>query len=487
MVELLDDSARLRLARAWLVLADAHDADRARQLIEEGLRDYPNDESLVLAARVLGQRDPDDDPDDILGDSKRLEAPSRQRVETTKAPPSLWRWPYVHGKAEEALASEDFDAAWIYAGKELEIARRGGVPTAEAYSEIHRIRVMIHRGELDAAAHAAEGILDRSDLTDVRLAPTLALEKWDVQDDAMGALVDLAECRGAFEDRVLAIERVRAHRVLWGQRELAADAACSLADLLLDHDRSEEAERWARDAADEYRSIGRTGDRARALVLLCRALVDKGHWAEAVEAASQAARLAESGNEPDQMFDAYLWHGQSLFRQARATERPALFAEAALAYRKLQKWVADGHDDQDPGGLQTTGCLSDALYFGGRINEAISVQRALAEQADAVLGAAHDRAVRAYRVLGYRLAEADERAEALTVQMEVHRRLARKHGLDHEETLAAARSVAELLDTLDRPADVATWRAEIARSVGRMSVEDSLDADVARATVDDPM
>ena len=50
----------------------------------------------------------------------------------------------------------------------------------------------------------------------------------------------------------------------------------------------------------------------------------------------------------------------------------------------------------------------------------------------------------------------DEPAQALTVRMEVHRRLAGNHGLDHEETIAAARSVAALLDTLDRPADVAT-------------------------------
>src|SRR5664279_2257240 len=214
---------------------------------------------------------------------QRLEQPARQRVETTTATRSLWRWPYVYAKASNALDVEDFEAVWKYADEGIEIARRAGVPTAQAYSEIQRIRVMIHRDEFDAATRAAEGILDRSDLVNVRLGPTVELETWDVLDDALGALVDIADKRGSLDERVSAIERVRAHRVLSGQRELAADAAASLADVLLDHDRSEEAARWARDAADEYRSIGRTGDRSRALVLLCRALIDKGEWVEAVE------------------------------------------------------------------------------------------------------------------------------------------------------------------------------------------------------------
>lgn len=347
MVLNLDDSARLRLALAWLALADRRDPDGAREFIDRGLHDYPGDDDLLFASHTLEQQGPTVDPDAILGESKRApDPPTRPRVETIRAPRSLWRWPGVYAKAETALEDGDLDNAWALAERGLAIARSAGVPTAEAMSDVLRIKVMIRRGELDKAATAADAILVRSDLTDVTLGPTVKIEKWDVQDDALLAQVEVASRRGPAIEQIRAIERLRDHRVLWGRRELAADAAMDVAAVHLDRDRSDEVERWARMAEEEYRTLGRASDRVRAMVLVGRALIARRKWSDAVAVASEACVIAEDVGEPDAIHDAQLCRRLAAEGLARASARPEDSQTAADAHRRSAGRVAHNRGDE---------------------------------------------------------------------------------------------------------------------------------------------
>jgi len=209
---------------------------------------------------------------------------------------------------------------------------------------ILRIKVMIRREELDNAAAAAETVLDRADLTDVILGPTLKIVKWDVQDDALLALAEVAGRRESASEQMRAIERLRDHRVLWGQRELAADAAAEMAQALLNRDRPDEVERWARMAGEEYRTLGRTADRARVMVLVGRALIARRRWSDAVAVASGACVIAEEVGDPDAIHDSQLCH--RLGAEGQASAGPEDFSAASDVHRRDAGRVADNRGDR---------------------------------------------------------------------------------------------------------------------------------------------
>lgn len=404
------DSARLVLARAWLDLKDGRDAAEVLTQLDIGIAQYPQDLALRHASAVLQTQGPSDDPDHILGDLRPKPAvPNPAKVTTARGTITLARrWIPAYAATEEALEAEDLDAAWASAEQAVEIARAQRVATAEAMSQIHRGKILLRRKDYAAVTALAERVYATPDLPRVRLAPTWWLEPWDVRDDALLLLADVADRTGSVDDQVAALHRLWAHRVESGQAELAAWIAKGLAEKLVDARRTEDAIRWATTAVEEYERIGRPAGRAAALLQLGRAHFAEQNWEPALAASIAASEAADPVEEVVTSYDARLLHGRILEKRAQMTNDPSAFAAAADVFEELRQWLR-AHPEQTGPRMNVLAWLADAQNDAGRISEAIEAQQELVSLSDTVRGPADERSIRARKVLGHLLERASGR------------------------------------------------------------------------------